>query len=264
MYATPSDPLVHVGFKDFSSSDDDTAHEQEAAKGKFTHLGRVFYLKKVEMQKGLDPFTGYTQALIAQLIFGENIPQEPPDETTDTPDLYEDKLFYWNAITQSRLFLAQDYEPLVDRITKRLEPLFSQRPAAADFGTAFFKEPNLVIHQGQEARASDWSGEKKASVRLALPNGELTVTEDESLFLAAIHIVLHLKHYIAGIVINYKDQERDFADKTLLESWEFLCSPDLASLCIKEWSDELAMFEDFPSQMRKVLEAWDQVKSIFV
>jgi hypothetical protein len=184
-------------------------------------------------------FDGYVKEILASTVFGASIPTQPPDKEFDTPELYQDKLNYQQAVLGSKRFKDEILMPLLESVSERLESTVSE-----PLYNALLKAPRLVAEKTKTANEpSEWSSfvlkNSLIKLRFIIPRGNvedysIRVTPSEAEYIKALHNLFHLKKYIVvALFASLKDQKIE----NYTQAWNVLATPDYAEKPIKDWED---------------------------
>lgn len=184
-------------------------------------------------------FDGYVKEILASTVFGASIPTQPPDKEFDTPELYQDKLNYQQAVLGSKRFKDEILMPLLESVSERLESTVSE-----PLYNALLKAPRLVAEKTKTANEpSEWSSfvlkNSLIKLRFIIPRGNvedysIRVTPSEAEYIKALHNLFHLKKYVVvALFASLKDQKIE----NYTQAWNLLATPDYAEKPIKDWED---------------------------
>ena len=176
----------------------------------------------------------------------------------------------------SDIFKQDHYEPLVARITEKVEALVASSPAMVKFHHMMAACPEMIctIQEEEEeytGRICLWSNTplKKTHYQIVLSK-EKNQAETRTFYfaieyaerLAAIHVIYHLWKYInLSYVHNYKTSE--IATLNFMNLWVYLVGADLAELPISKWEEPFfEIFSDNIYQIFKTyaaIDAWSKL-----
>lgn len=163
-----------------------------------------------------DPFTCYVIEIVAITIYGNDLPQDPPDKALDSPALYQDKLFYHHAAQQARIFRDESLGPHLNALVHLLESNGMSLPEL-------------------EQKDYDFTG-------------------DETEMFKALHNMFHLSSYINSAVReSISSTQAD--DMTFLRVWEHLTTEQFKDKPVREWAELTTIdFVEYVYQLYRVWE----------
>ena len=219
-----------------------------------------------------DPVTCYVQNVVASTVFGANLPKTPPKWGVDSPALFLDKTFYHQSVVGADRFRREYHEPMVERVTRKMQTLLSPSPIMLEFHRMLADCPEMSCTLTSiRGHTSIWTNTPLEEEHFEIVlNKEKNKTEPRTVYLepehtvrlCGIHVVYHLWRYVnASYVQNYKTE--DIANLNFMELWVHLVGDDLATLPVSDWDDPL--FEPFAERIFKIfqeyqaIDAWSKI-----
>lgn len=216
-----------------------------------------------------DPQTCYVQHVIATTIFGNNLPQEPPKWGVDTEELFLDKTFYHKAAKGSERFKKENYEPLVQRVTDRVQALVSASPVMTEIHCMIADCPemecNVVKDKDKGKHVSAWTNKPltgeyyqivlsknkdKTETRTIYMEPEFTIR------LSSIHVVYHLWGYVNGSFMQHYTL-KEVSNFNFMDLWTYLVSEDFTDEPISEWCEPF--FDVFAEKIFKIFQTYNAI-----